>query len=289
MGAARIILDQTLREPGDRRSSFPLRQILNKRDAELAMFNVLSGTAAGRITLTEARAIIKPLLEYVGMPDAPGTTIPKKKGKDDRLAISDEWGRRIERWLRDWEAANGFAKEGQGRKKQGRIEKKDTSDSKALERATAGADRRLKDAALSIAGMVIDEAIAGNMAAAKLALDTALQPADRPIAFRIRKLESKQDAAAASGDVFAAMDEKRITREEGEAFLKLLGDVVGAPEVPTEVVATEVWEASMQKLLPEMLRRATEKNQPDGDEVGPLEIFLELEQQRRARRSRPWW
>lgn len=141
-------------------------------------------------------------------------------------------------------------------------------------------------------GVLIDKAMAGDMAAAKLLLDKELRkPADRRISVPMRPIRSKQDVVEAKADVSRAMAEGRITPAEADAFLKLLGDIISAPKVPRGVVDRETLDQAMQRLLPELERCAAERAQAGGEtaseHIGLYEIWVEMSERHRASRSSP--
>ncbi len=84
---------------------------------------------------------------------------------------------------------------------------------------------RLEQGLEGIVAAVVQRAQSGDMKAAQIALDR-LAPiqGDRPVAFRLRPIQSSKDASAAAADVLAAVAEGAVTIAEAERLMKLLGE-----------------------------------------------------------------
>lgn len=286
ISAARLVLDKALHKPADRRISYPLPQILNKRDAELAMMEVLSATAKGHGTPAEAHVVIKQLVEFIRAPSAAVDSIFIKAVKGDFDAMK-KWFQIVEERLK---ALTGPSEDLAPREAKAVTTMADDEQSGAStltapDRATTAAERRLEGAASAIVEVVIAAAMTGDMAAQKLVLDKALrEPADRPISFPIRRIESKEDVLAAKADVFEGIRKKQITPAEADAFHKLLDAVLSTPEVPTEAIDSEQLEETMQWLIPKLRQHAIDKEyeQPGTKELTPYEIWLKTGEYFRA-------
>lgn len=101
----------------------------------------------------------------------------------------------------------------------------------ARNRVTLLAERLMVADAESVVRAVIDAAKGGDVAAAKVILDRVAPIAKDRTAFRLRGLETAADAAAAMGDVIAAVAAGTISPSEGEAVSRIISAFVAALEI----------------------------------------------------------
>jgi hypothetical protein len=118
----------------------------------------------------------------------------------------------------------------------------------ARKRAIAAAERLLQRRLESVLEAVVDAAIGGDMAAAKIVLDRCLPaPRDRHISFALRPIARGEDAIKASADVLAAVARGWITPAEADAVAKLLHNFIEASGLREFECRLEALEADSEK------------------------------------------
>jgi len=133
------------------------------------------------------------------------------------------------------------------------------------EYALAGADRILAKRAEAIAAEIARRAVAGDMAAARLAFDRLFPGSgERRLKFELRRIDKSENAVAAMGDVMQALAEGQISLNEAERIFKMLHTLVAAQG------AMIFGGASRQAYKAERTRQHEAELQKSDDAIPPL-------------------
>jgi hypothetical protein len=276
MIAARLVLDKALVEPGNRIIVLPKRWIRNQKDAELAVFDAVNAALEGLTSPVETRAVIKPFIAFIRASSAAGRAAKKsgKRGPSEEeklLAL----GERIKK-ITD-------------RRPKTRPEREEEPLFEPAALPTAEAQWLIEDAVQSVVAVVIEQATAGDMLAAKLVLDKALhKPADTPTMLQIGRIGNRQDAEAAKADVLGAMANGLITPAAADAFMKLLNDVIRAPKAPEAMMSTAEREENLRQICIELIEAAKDRERETGEYVRPYDIWLEQLAKRKENQYNSW-
>ena len=85
----------------------------------------------------------------------------------------------------------------------------------------------LRGSAISIVDAVVNQALAGNMTAAKMLLERIMpDPSNRLVSFDLREIKCVDDALAASSDVLAALAQSKINLHEAQTVTKILQNYI---------------------------------------------------------------
>ncbi len=125
-------------------------------------------------------------------------------------------------------AERDAAREKDGRWKSGQSANPAGRPSGLRNRVTVMAEKLLEDGAEAVCRSVVEHALAGNIAAAKLVLDRILPPRkDRPVKIELPEIKTASDAASATAGVLKRVADGEVTPEEGTRVVGLIDAFVG--------------------------------------------------------------